>query len=200
MGQLEEHAMWSCGSLLQLVLEADGIYEAEYPLPHSVAKMVGTVHGITNAIRLSVPIVSSTGKLVIPMDLCIKHGVSSPRYLLSALSMGDEQCTRALQSVVEEMVIHARDRLRRARDHRRDILALDGTSSDSDNSSSDGDGNTVGKHTMAALLPALPSETFLNRLESYQYDLTNRNLRNVSLVEHIQCATNILQASYQNRY
>lgn len=83
LDQLEEHAVWSCGSLSQLVLEADNIFETQHSLPYEAVKLVGRAHGLTNALRLSIPVVSSTGRLVIPQGLCEKYGVMSPRYLLS---------------------------------------------------------------------------------------------------------------------
>jgi phytoene/squalene synthetase len=196
MGQLEKHAVWSCGSLSQLVLEADGVFESDHPLPHRAAKLVGRAHGLTNALRLSIPVVSTTGKLVIPQDLCTKYGVSSPRYLLSALSQGDERCSRALQRAVEEIALRARECLHEARGLRDDLLALDADSGDDE----DDGGNLVGRHSVAVLLPALTSQTFLDRLEWHGYDLTNRNLRNVSMIEHAKCSTNLIWASWQRRY
>ncbi|KAG7372328.1 phytoene synthase [Nitzschia inconspicua] len=192
LDQLEEHAMWSCGSLSQLILEADGIFEKEHPLPHQAVKLLGRAHGLTNALRLSIPVVSTTGKLVIPQDLCEKYGVKSPRYLLSALGQGDEKCTRALQLTVEEIVSRARGYLKEARELRPQLLALD--------QQPENRRNDVGKHTVAVLLPALTSETFLDRLEAHNFDLTNRNLRNVNMLEHTKCATNLLLASLQQTY
>jgi phytoene/squalene synthetase len=184
LDQLEEHAVWSCGSLSQLILEADGILESQHPLPHEAAKLVGRAHGLTNALRLSIPVVSTTGKLVIPQDLCEKYGVKSPRYLLSALGQGDETCIRAFRLTVEEIVSRARNYLEQARDLRPHLLELD----------------TIGKHTVAVLLPALTSETFLNRLEAHNFDLTNRDLRNVNMIEHAKCTTNLVLASWKQSY
>jgi phytoene/squalene synthetase len=193
LDQLEEHAVWSCGSLSQLVLEADGIFETLHPLPHQAVKLVGRAHGLTNALRLSIPVVSTTGKLVIPQDLCEKYGVKSPRYLLSALGQGDEKCTRALQLTVEEIVSRARGYLEDARSLRPQLLEMDRNSNGNRR-------DDLGKHTVAVLLPALTSETFLNRLEAHNFDLTNRNLRNVNMLEHAKCAMNLLRASWQETY
>lgn len=193
LDQLEEHAVWSCGSLTQLVLEADGIFEKDYTLPHQAIKLVGRAHGLTNALRLSIPVVSTTGKLVIPQDLCEKYGVKSPRYLLSALGQGDEKCTQALQFTVKEIVSRARRYLQEARELRPQLLEMDQKSKDRTR-------DHIGKNTVAVLLPALTSETFLNRLEAHNFDLTNRNLRNVNMLEHAQCASNLLRASWQETY
>jgi phytoene/squalene synthetase len=190
LNQLEQHSTWSCGSLSQLVLESDGIFELDYPLPHEAAKLVGKAHGLTNALRLSIPIVSTTGKLVIPQDLCQKYGVTSPRYLLSALGQGDEKCIQAMQHTVQEIVSRARLYIEQARQLRDDILALDANDGATD----------AGKHTVVVLLPTLTAETFLKRLESCEYDLTNRGLRNVTVMEHLQCASNLLTAKWQQKY
>ena len=53
---------------------------------------------------------------------------------------------------------------------------------------------------ISTFLPALASETFLNRLEKHQYDLTNRQLRNVGIREHISCSQKILEASFQKSF
>jgi phytoene/squalene synthetase len=182
--ELEEHAVWSCGSLSQLVLEADGIFPEQHPLPHQAARLVGQAHGLTNALRLSIPIVSTTGRLIIPQDLCEKYGVKSPRYLLSALGQGDAGCTRALQRTVQEIVARARRYLQEARELRHDLFET----------------GMVGEHSVAVLLPALTSETFLNRLEAHNFDLTDRNLRNVNMLEHARCASNLLHAAWLQKY
>jgi hypothetical protein len=111
--------------------------------------------------------------------------VKSPRYLLSALGQGDVKCIQALQFAVQDITNQARSCLKEARELREKILQL---------------GDNVGNHTVAVLLPAVTSETFLSRLESHQYDLTNRQLRNVSMIEHTKCSLSLLQASFQKRY
>jgi hypothetical protein len=58
----------------------------------------------------------------------------------------------------------------------------------------------VGEHSVAVLLPALTSETFLNRLEAHNFDLTDRNLRNVNMLEHARCASNLLHAAWLQKY
>lgn len=198
MEELEDHAVWSCGSLYQLVLEADGIFEGDgpygsggAPLPHRAARLVGQAHGLANALRLSVPVVSATGRLAVPRDVCARHGVASPRYLLSALGLGDDRCAAAFRNAVEEVAHRARDRLREARDLRDEILALDG---------GDGGNSKVGSHSVAVLLPGLASEAFLDRLEAHRYDLTDRDLRNVGWVEHAKCSAGLLRAAWQQRF
>jgi phytoene/squalene synthetase len=186
LDQLEEHAVWSCGSLSQLILEADGIFEIDDPLPHQAVKLIGRAHGLANALRLSIPVVSTTGKLVLPQDLCEKYGVKSPRYLLSALGQGDEKCTRALRLTVEEIVSRARGYFDEARGLRLQLLEYNN--------------KEIGQHTVAVLLPALTSETFLNRLEEHNYDLTNRDLRHVNMIEHAKCVANLVIASWQQKY
>ena len=57
-----------------------------------------------------------------------------------------------------------------------------------------------GEQAVRVLLPGLASETFLQRLEQSNYDLTNRNLRNVWTVEHWQCAFRMILAYYQTKY
>ena len=57
-----------------------------------------------------------------------------------------------------------------------------------------------GEQAVRAMLPGLASETFLQRLEQSDYDLTNRNLRNVGTVEHWQCAFRMILAYYQKKY
>jgi phytoene/squalene synthetase len=188
--QLVEHAEWSCGSLSQLILESDNIFEGEYIIAHRAAKFVGIAHGLTNALRLSIPIVSTTGKLVIPQDLCSKYGVRSPRYLLSALGQGDMECIQSLQSAVKEIADEARRHLSAARELRHEVLTLNNRSTRT----------SVGDHVVSVLLPAITSETFLNRLESYHYDLTNRNLRHVNMIEHMRCSMNLVHASMSKRY
>lgn len=184
LSSLTDHANMSCGSLFHLILECSNINQNdESDLIYRTAKDIGIAHGLANALRTSVPVASITGKIIIPQDLCIKYGVRSPRYLLSALGMGDEECRKHLQSAVEDISLIARDHLKKARARRDDILACP-------------DGNAA----VSVFLPGLASETFLNRLEIHQYDLTDRNLRNVGFIEHSMCVQRILSASYRNTY
>ena len=178
---LADHARLSCGSLSQLVLESGNVTN---PKSFEAAQSVGVCHGLTNALRLSIPIVSTTGKLIIPEDLCTKYGVKSPRYLLSSLSLGDESCRKALQNAVNDIADEARSHLADARALRTELL----------------DDSQDGAKTLAVLLPGLSSETFLNRLERYGFDLTNRDLRNVGWVEHTVCVTRMVSAYYQQRF
>jgi phytoene/squalene synthetase len=198
---LETHAEMSCASLLNLVLECGGIHhngtsnganENESSIEGSdfqkavreTAREVGIMHGLTNALRLSVPTASATGKVIVPQELCDKYGIKSPRYLLSALGMGDEECKKHLQSAVRDIVLVARQHLENARQN------IDVLKSNSNSNS----------HAMSSFLPALASETFLNRLEKHQYDLTDRTLRSVGRIEHMQCAGSLVAASLQNRF
>jgi phytoene/squalene synthetase len=179
---LEEHAVLSCGSLSQLVLESDGLFQEQHPIAHQAAKLVGTCHGLTNALRTSIPVISTTGKLVIPQDLCLKYDIKSPRYLLSALGQGDDKGIAAMRHAVQDIAQVARDHLQQARELRQDIIEQSGTNATS------------------VLLPGLASETFLNRLEHFDFDLTNRDLRHVNTIEHAKCAGRMILASQQHRY
>ena len=72
--------------------------EASNPVAPQAVKLIGICHGLSNQLRHSIPVLSTTGKLIIPADLTRKYGVRSPRYSLSALSLGDnETCIRAFQ-------------------------------------------------------------------------------------------------------
>jgi hypothetical protein len=161
------------------VLESGGIFQKDHPVAHRAAKLVGACHGLTNALRTSIPVILTTGKLVIPQDLRQKYNVKSPRYLLSALGQGDEECIQSLRMAVQEIANLARDRLKEARSLREEVLA------------------TSSPHALAVVLPGLASEAFLNWLEQYNFDLTNKDLRHVSWSEHAKCATRMMQASYQ---
>jgi hypothetical protein len=144
---------------------------------------VGIGHGLTNALRTSIPVISTTGKLIVPADLCVKYGVRSPRYLLSALGMGDEHCVRALQSAVQDIATTAREHLAAARALRPEILL-----------------EPSGTKAVSVLLPALASDAFLNRLDEKEYKLTDRNLRNVGSLEHAMCKVRMVAAYYQKSY
>jgi phytoene/squalene synthetase len=180
---LIKHAGQSCGSLSQLVLESGEILATDHPVSHEAARLVGIGHGLTNALRTSIPVISTTGKLIVPADLCVKYGVRSPRYLLSALGMGDEHCIRALQSAVQDIATAAREHLSAARGLRSEILL-----------------EPSGTKAASVLLPALASDAFLNRLEESHYKLTDRNLRNVGRLEHAVCAGRMIAAYYQKSY
>jgi phytoene/squalene synthetase len=177
------HAGQSCGSLSQLVLESGQILATDHPDSHEAARLVGIGHGLTNALRTSIPVISTTGKLIVPADLCVKYGVKSPRYLLSALGMGDELCVRALQSAVQDIATAAREHLAAARDLRTKILL-----------------EPSGTKAVSVLLPALASDAFLKRLEEHDYQLTDRNLRNVGRLEHAFCAGRMITAYYQKSF
>jgi phytoene/squalene synthetase len=182
---LKNHVELSCGSLLNLVLECASITheDEENEVIFNAAKHIGIAHGLTNALRLSIPKASSTGKVIIPQDLCEKHNIRSPRYLLNALGMGDEQCKRNLQGAVKEIVSITHDHLSKARIYHDEIIH-----------------HPRGKYALSTFLPALASETFLNRLENHQFDLTNRKLRDVGMMEHVSCTYRILIALIQNRF
>jgi phytoene/squalene synthetase len=183
LDDLIRHAGQSCGSLSQLVLESGQIQATDHPVSHEAARLVGIGHGLTNALRTSIPVISTTGKLIVPADLCVKYGVRSPRYLLSALGMGDEQCVRALQSAVQDIATAAREHLAAARALRSEILL-----------------EPSGTKAVSVLLPALASDAFLNRLEQKQYMLTDKDLRNVGSMEHAMCKVRMIAAYYQKSY
>ena len=178
---LVDHAGLSCGSLSQLVLESGDVTN---PRSYEAAQLVGICHGLTNALRLSIPVISTTGKLIVPEELCKKYGVKSPRFLLSSLGLGDEECRRALQSAVKDITTEARSNLANARALRNELLQ----------------DKKDGVKTLAVLLPGLSSETFLNRLERFGFDLTNRDLRHVGLVEHAVCSLRMVSAYYQQKF
>jgi phytoene/squalene synthetase len=180
MDSLIEHALLSCGSLSKLVLQSGGVTS---PIAYKAAEFVGVAHGLTNALRTSIPVISSTGKLVVPQDLCIKYGVKSPRYLLSALGLGDVECRKAFHNAVRDIANEARSNLQQARSLRDDILQ-----------------EKDGAKAVATFIPALASETFLDRLDEAGYDLTNRDLRHVGTLEHALCATRMLSAYYHQQY
>jgi len=191
LAALEEHAEWSCGSLMQLLLESDGYFETtNAPVAHRVAKLLGKAHGLTNALRTSIPVMSTTGKLIIPQELCQRYGVKSPRYLLSALGQGDEECKQALRNAVRDISHRALEHLQQARDLRDELLV----------SSKATTTNTKDPRIMGIFLPGLASETFLQRLEAHNYDLTDRNLRNVNWSERAKCSLRMIQAAYTNQY
>jgi len=177
---LKEHAQLSCGSLLNLVLECSGIRnnDSENDIIFDVAQNIGWTHGIANALRLSIPTAASTGKIIVPKDLCEKYGVKSPRYLLSALSMGDEECKDHLRSAVRDIAMIAREHLKVARVRTTELQS-----------------HPKGSLASRVFLPALPSETFLNRLEDHNFDLTDRTLRSVGKLEHMVCAGRLFKAS-----
>jgi phytoene/squalene synthetase len=181
---LEDHGEMSCGSLFKLVLECGGIHQSDSnSIIFDAAREVGITHGLANALRTSVPTASATGKVIVPLELCEKYGVRSPRYLLNALGMGDEECKRHLQSAVEDIVTVARHHLVKARE-KKDELAS----------------HPMGAIAASVFLPALASETFLNRLEKHGFDLQDRTLRSVGKIEHMQCAGKLVAASLQKTF
>ena len=180
LDDLVSHAELSCGSLLDLVLESGDVRSPE---AFQAARALGIAHGLTNALRLSIPVMSTTGKLIIPEELCVKHGVESPRYLLSALGMGDEKGRLALQAAVQDIATEARRHLGEARELRETLLEQP-------------DGNKA----VAAMLPGLASETFLDRLGEKEFNLTDRNLRNVGLFEQTACAAKMVGAYFRRQY
>jgi phytoene/squalene synthetase len=198
MDDLIRHCQRSCAPLLQLLLDVGGMHASRYPDSHRAALWVGTAHGLSNALRTSIPVVSATGKLIIPADLCVRHGVRSPRYLLSALGQGDATCVTALQRAVQDIVGEARSHLRRARELRERI----GREEEEGGSGSSGaaNGSAAAPVVARVLLPGLASETFLNRLEAKAFLLTDRSLRQVGHVEHLMCALGVVRAAYQGRY
>jgi phytoene/squalene synthetase len=180
---LKDHSVMLCGSLIYLVLECMGVKQNEKNIMKA-AEHAAICHGLTNSLRLSIPTVSSTGKVIIPRDLCEKHGIKSPRYLLSALGMGDEKCKQNMQLAVEEISLIARNHLALARNLRDDILST----------------SPLGNEAVSAFLPLIPSEVFLDRLAAHHHDLTNRSLRSVGFVEHARCSSRLIAASIQKRY
>jgi len=180
---LIEHTELSCGSLLHLALQSAGVDQSDSDhVIYKAACEVGRAHGLTNALRTSIPVASS-GKIIIPADLCTRYGVKSPRYLLSALGQGDEECRGHLKSAVRDIASIARDHLTNAR-LLRDSVAT----------------SINGDRALSALIAGVASETFLNRLESHDYDLTDKNLRQVGMIEHLLCSGRIYSAWFSKRY
>lgn len=181
LDSLIEHVVLSCGSLSELVLESGDVKNSAKA--YKVAKLVGVTHGLTNALRTSIPVMSTTGKLVVPQDLCEKYGVKSPRYLLSALGQGDVECRAAFQNAIRDIANEARSYLEQARSLRDEVLE-----------------EPDGEKAVAVFIPGLASEIFLDRLEEANFDLTDRDLRNVGMMEHVRCVSRMIAAYYQKRY
>jgi hypothetical protein len=180
---LIQHAGQSCGSLSQLLLESGNMDEATNPTAHRVANLVGIGHGLSSALRQSVAVLSTAGKLIVPADLTTKYNVKSPRYLLSALSSGDEACELALQQCVQEIVTLAEDHIAQARALRDDVLQ-----------------EPNGSLAMSCFLSTIPSELFLRRLREHQYKLTDRNLRYTGIMDQCRNVTQIVSAYVQSKY
>ena len=193
------HSSDSCGGLLRLVLEccdfpaprpgSGGVDEdrgTNMTIAHKIAREIGILHGLSNALRTSVSVLSTTGKCIVPADLCLRYGVRSPRYLLSALALGDEECRRALQSAVGDLVGEARGRLESARGRRDEMYNVMG--------------EERGRRVAAAFLVGIPAESFLDRLERGGYDLSDMGLRNVGLSEHFACSSRLMRARWEGMY
>ena len=58
LDELVHHAEESCGSLSELVLESGRIVCETNPAAHKAARLVGICHGLTNALRTSIPVLS----------------------------------------------------------------------------------------------------------------------------------------------
>lgn len=183
INDLMHHAEQSCGSLTKLLLESGQMYEITNPQAYEAARLVGIGHGLSNALRQSVAVLSTAGKLIVPADLTLKYNVRSPRYLLSALSSGDETCEYALQQCVHDIVEVASNHIQQARALRPEVLL-----------------EPKGHSAAACLLSSIPAEFFLKRLRTFQYKLTDRNLRSIGIAEQLQCATQIVLAYIQSRY
>lgn len=168
-------------SLSQMVLESGGVMRPS--AAHEAARLVGIGHGLTNALRTSIPVMSHTGRLIVPAELTQKYGVRSPRYLLSALGLGDEACLQALQNAVRDIATTAQEHLEQARELRETILS-----------------EPNGTKALPVLLPGLASEAFLRRLERSNHRLTDQNLRSVGAIEHSVCAARMILAYYQQKY
>lgn len=184
MQDLIHHAEQSCGSLTKLVLQSSNIDETTHPNAYRAATLVGISHGLCNALRQSVAVLSTAGKLIIPAELTTKYHVKSPRYLLSALGMGDEQCEQALQSCVQEIVQCAQQHLNEARTLRDAILQ-------------EPNGTVT---IQCLLLSTISTELFLHRLQQHHYKLTDRNLRYTNVVDQTIGAMKILSTYYQSKY
>jgi phytoene/squalene synthetase len=184
MQDLVHHAEQSCGSLTKLVLQSSNIDEITHPNAYRAATLVGISHGLCNALRQSVAVLSTAGKLIIPAELTTKYHVKSPRYLLSALGMGDERCEQALQLCVQDIVECAQRHLDEARTLRDAIMQ-----------------EPHGTATIQCLLlSTISTELFLQRLRQYQYKLTDRNLRYTNVLDQSIGAMKILSTYYQSKY
>ena len=184
MQDLIHHAEQSCGSLTKLILQSSNIDEATHPNAYRAAKLVGISHGLCNSLRQSVAVLSTAGKLIIPAELTTKYNVKSPRYLLSALGMGDELCEQALQSCVQDIVQCAQHHLNEARTLRDAIVQ-------------EPNGTVT---IQCLLLSTISTELFLQRLQQYKYKLTDRNLRYTNFIDQTIGAAKILTTYYQSKY
>ena len=196
MDSFIQHSQQSCGNLLNLTLECLGIHsggndtESSFRNPHVInsaaheaALQIGICHGLTNGLRTAIPVVSNTGKIIIPQELCHKYDVRSPRFLLSALGQGDKKCREAFQMAVKDIVLVAREYLEQARQKKQTILE-----------------QPDGERAVMALLPGLTAETFLNRLELHEYNLSSKDLRQIGPLEHFLCASRVIRASRNNTF
>ncbi len=178
LDEVKRHATRSCGNLLSLVLFTGDKTPTTHPYSHQAAQCLGQAHGLVQALRTSISVLSNTGRLLLPQDLLQQQGVASPRYLLSALSQGDEVGTAALARVVERMAVEAQLSLQKARQWQTEVR----------------------EESSAVLLPSYALETYLDRLAAKQYRLTDRSLRNVSWMEHAQCSFRMIRGYYYRTY
>lgn len=188
LAELIRHAQQSCGNLSQLILQSANILPDTHPAAHQAAGLTGICHGLSNALRHSIPTLSTTGKLIVPADLTVKYGVQSPRYLMSALSMGgDTQCQQAMQNCVRDICHSALDHLQQARELRPQIIL-------------EQQQNSASASATACLLPVLASESFLQRLEQYDFQLTDRDLRNTGLWQQSRETASMITAFLQSKF
>lgn len=196
----------SCSGLSSLVLECTGLHitttnYAHQPA-HQAARHFGVTHGIANALRMAIVSASSivtsnknikkvegsynpvntntAGRIVLPQDLCEKYSLLRPRYVLSALATGDEDCKRKLKLVVKDMVDVARKEMALGEEQINEMGRL----------------STNDKKARLAkevFLPVIASTTFLDRLEQRDYDLTDRGLRNASVTERFVCSLTMMR-------
>ncbi|KAL7463295.1 hypothetical protein ACHAXS_003668 [Conticribra weissflogii] len=197
----------SCSGLSSLVLECTGLPINTTNYAHQPAYRAalhfGVTHGIANALRMAIVTAStivtsnasitsaagsyntvntkSAGRIVLPQDLCDKYSLSRPRYVLSALAIGDEDCKRKLKLVVKDMVGIARKEMALGK-QQMDVMGK---------LSANDDKKRLAKEVF---LPVIASTTFLDRLEQSDYDLTDRGLRNASPVERLVCSLTMMRA------
>ena len=179
IGELQQQAELSCGSLLRLMLSTGSTAPQQSPSNEDVIRHVGIGHGLAQQLRYSIPLLSTARRLVIPAELTTRYNVRSPRFLLSALAQGgDAQCQQAMQNAVRDI----------------SNLALEAF----DQARSSPAASSVPVAEVAAL--TVPSEVWLERLADHEYQLTHPDLRTVGLLERGKCAARSVAAYVKKEF
>lgn len=157
------------GALLNLALHTIALLDSDFDAAQRAACHVGRFVGLATLIRAT-PLLAQRSLTYVPQDVIAANGMSTSEFVL-ALQRGEP--TPQAQDVVQALCVRANEELNSARELQ----------------------SSLNKDTALLFLPAVPADSYLQKLEGFQY-----NVCQPALINHGESGTGPLQMLLKLRW